>query len=167
VNRFTHVHRSPEDLAAKVKLLRKISHKTGACFQRCVGWDALNTLYITTKLMAEKGKKEYYERFVEYLKYVQKNDLALAGAMTDVKGVRTLKPSEQPNAYLRVTEVTKEGIYVAGAKANITGIATAEEIVVMPTRGMSEKDQDFAIAFSIPLDTEGIKVIVGRQLNDA
>jgi 4-hydroxybutyryl-CoA dehydratase/vinylacetyl-CoA-Delta-isomerase len=167
VNRFTHIHRSPEDLAAKVKLLRKLSHKTGACFQRCVGWDALNTLYIVTKLMAEKGKKDYYERFVEYLKYVQKNDIALAGAMTDVKGVRTLKPHEQKNAYLKVIEVTKEGIYVSGAKANITGIAAAEEVIVMPTRAMSDKDQDFAVAFSIPLDTEGIKVIVGRQLNDA
>lgn len=167
VNRFTHIHRSPEDLAAKVKLLRKISHKTGACFQRCVGWDALNTLYIVTRLMAEKDKKDYYERFVEYLKYVQKNDIALAGAMTDVKGVRTLRPSEQPNAYLRVTEVTSDGIYVSGAKANITGIAASEEIVVMPTRAMGEKDQDFAVSFSIPLDTEGIKVIIGRQINDA
>ncbi|PVU77874.1 4-hydroxyphenylacetate 3-hydroxylase family protein [Saccharolobus islandicus] len=166
VNRFTHIHRSPEDLAAKVKLLRKISHKTGACFQRCVGWDALNTIYVTSRLMAEKGKKEYYERFVEYLKYVQKNDIALAGAMTDVKGVRTLRPNEQPHAYLRVTQVTKDGIYVSGAKANITGIAASEEIIVMPTRAMGEKDKDFAVAFSIPLDTESIKVIIGRQVND-
>ncbi|MEM3226538.1 MAG: 4-hydroxyphenylacetate 3-hydroxylase C-terminal domain-containing protein, partial [Saccharolobus sp.] len=82
-------------------------------------------------------------------------------------GVRTLRPSEQPNAYLRVTEVTSDGIYVSGAKANITGIAASEEIVVMPTRAMGEKDQDFAVSFSIPLDTEGIKVIIGRQINDA
>lgn len=169
VNRFNHIHRSPDDLAAKVKLLRKISHKTGACFQRCVGFDALNTLYIITELMAQKGKTEPKERFVEYLKTVQKKDLALAGAMTDAKGVRTLKPSQQKNkdAYVRVTEVTKDGIYVSGAKANITGVAASEEIVVLPTRAMGPEDQDYAIAFSIPTDTEGIKIIVGRQLNDA
>ncbi|QGR20196.1 4-hydroxyphenylacetate 3-hydroxylase family protein [Stygiolobus azoricus] len=169
VNRFNHIHRSSDDLAAKVKLLRKISHKTGACFQRCVGFDALNTLYIITELMAQKGKTEPKERFVEYLKTVQKKDLALAGAMTDAKGVRTLKPSQQKNkdAYVRVTEVTKDGIYVSGAKANITGVAASEEIVVLPTRAMGPEDQDYAIAFSIPTDTEGIKIIVGRQLNDA
>lgn len=169
VNRFNHIHRSPDDLAAKVKLLRKLSHKTGACFQRCVGFDALNTLYIITELMAQKGKSELKERFVEYLKTVQKKDLALAGAMTDVKGVRTLKPSQQKNkdAYVRVTEVTKDGIYISGAKANITGVAASEEIVVLPTRAMGPEDQDYAVAFSIPTDTEGIKIIVGRQLNDA
>jgi len=169
VNRFNHIHRSPDDLAAKVKLLRKLSHKTGACFQRCVGFDALNTLYIITELMAQKGKTEPKERFVEYLKTVQKKDLALAGAMTDVKGVRTLKPSQQKNkdAYVRVTEVTRDGIYISGAKANITGVAASEEIVVLPTRAMGPEDQDYAVAFSISTDTEGIKIIVGRQLNDA
>ena len=169
VNRFNHIHRSPEDLAAKVKLLRKISHKVGACFQRCVGYDALNTLYIITELMAQHGKTEPKEKFIEYLKTVQKKDLALAGAMTDAKGVRTLKPHEQPNknAYVRITEVTKDGIYVSGAKANITGVAASEEIVVLPTRAMGPEDQDYAVAFSIPTDTEGIKIIVGRQLNDA
>ncbi|EZQ02033.1 MULTISPECIES: 4-hydroxyphenylacetate 3-hydroxylase family protein [Acidianus] len=169
VNRFNHIHRSPEDLAAKVKLLRKISHKVGACFQRCVGFDALNTLYITTNLMAQKGKTDYKDRFVEYVKYVQKRDLALAGAMTDAKGARNLKPHEQPNkdAYVRVTDVSKDGIYVSGAKANITGVAATEEIVVMPTRAMGPEDKDYAISFSIPTDTEGIKIIIGRQLNDA
>lgn len=169
VSRFNHIHRSREDLVAKVKLLRKLSHKVGACFQRCVGYDALNTLYIVTELMAKKGKLEPKERFLEYLKTVQKRDLAIAGAMTDVKGIRTLKPSQQPNkdAYVRVTEVTKDGIYVSGAKANITGIAASEEIIVLPTRAMGPEDKDYAVAFAIPTDTEGIKIVVGRQINDA
>ncbi|MEL9990124.1 MAG: 4-hydroxyphenylacetate 3-hydroxylase family protein [Thermoproteus sp.] len=170
VNRFVHIHRGPEDLVAKVKLLRKLSHKVGTCFQRCVGWDALNTLYIITSKLAERdGKKEYYRRFVEYLKYVQKNDLALAGAMTDVKGVRTLRPSEQPNpyAYVKVVEERSDGIVVSGAKANITGVAVVDEVVVMPTRAMTERDEAYAVSFAVPLNTEGITVVVGRQVNDA
>jgi len=169
VNRFNHIHQGPQDLVAKVKLLRRLSHKTGACFQRCVGWDALNTLFIVTRLMAEKeGKKEYYDRFIEYLKYVQRNDLALAGAMTDAKGVRSLRPHEQPNpdAYVRVVDITERGIVVRGAKANITGIAVVDEVIVMPTRAMTDKDEKYAVSFAVPLDTPGIKVIVGRQLND-
>jgi len=169
VNRFTHIHRSPEDLAAKVKLLRKLSHKTGACFQRCVGWDSLNTLWIITNIMAQKGKTEYRDRFVEYLKYAQKNDLALAGAMTDARGVRSLRPHQQPNknAYVRIEEVIKDGIYVSGAKANITGVAATEEMIVLPTRAMGPEDKDYAVAFSLPTDSEGVKIVVGRQLNDS
>jgi 4-hydroxybutyryl-CoA dehydratase/vinylacetyl-CoA-Delta-isomerase len=170
VNRFVHIHQGPEDLVAKVKLLRKLSHKVGTCFQRCVGWDALNTLYIITGKIAEReGRKEYRDRFLEYLKYVQRRDLALAGAMTDVKGVRTLRPSEQPNrdAYVHVVEERAGGIVVRGAKANITGVAVVDEVVVMPTRAMTEKDAEYAVSFAIPLDTPGVKVVVGRQLNDA
>ena len=44
VNRFTHIHRSAADLVRKVKLQRVLGRLTGACFQRCVGWDALNAL---------------------------------------------------------------------------------------------------------------------------
>ncbi len=170
VNRFVHIHQSPADLVAKVKLLRKLSHKTGTCFQRCVGWDALNTLYIIThKIAAREERAEYRERFMKYLEYVQRNDLALAGAMTDVKGVRTLRPSEQPNpdAYVRVVEQRDDGIVVRGAKANITGIAVVDEVIVLPTRAMTESDASYAVAFAVPLDTPGVTVVVGRQINDA
>ena len=44
INRFTHIHQNTEDLVKKVKLLRLMGQKTGACFQRCVGMDAVNAL---------------------------------------------------------------------------------------------------------------------------
>ncbi len=168
VNRFNHIHQSREDLEAKVKLLRALSHKVGACVQRCVGWDAINALHIVTHMIDRKKGTEYHKRFLEFLKYVQKNDIALAGVMTDVKGVRALRPHQQPNpdAYVRVVEVRDDGIVVRGAKMSITGVVTSEELIVMPTRAMTEKDADYAISFAVPLDTEGIKIIVGRQVND-
>ncbi|MDP6504302.1 MAG: 4-hydroxyphenylacetate 3-hydroxylase N-terminal domain-containing protein, partial [Planctomycetota bacterium] len=48
INRFTHVSQSPDDLINKVKMIRMLAHRTGSCFQRCVGMDALNALYATT-----------------------------------------------------------------------------------------------------------------------
>ena len=44
VNRFTHIHQSTEDLSKKVKMQRLLGQKTGSCFQRCVGMDAINAL---------------------------------------------------------------------------------------------------------------------------
>lgn len=82
--------------------------------------------------------------------------------------MRTLKPSEQPNpdAYVRVVEERDDGIVVRGAKANITGVAVVDEVIVMPTRAMTERDSAYAISFAIPIDTPGVKIIVGRQIND-
>jgi len=44
INRFTHIHQSTEDLIKKCKMLRMISLNTGTCYQRCVGFDAINAL---------------------------------------------------------------------------------------------------------------------------
>ncbi|MDR2826124.1 MAG: 4-hydroxybutyryl-CoA dehydratase, partial [Deltaproteobacteria bacterium] len=37
INRFTHLHQSPEDLVRKIKMQRLLGSVTGTCFQRCVG----------------------------------------------------------------------------------------------------------------------------------
>ncbi len=44
VNRFCHLHQGTDDLIRKVKMQRLLGQKTGACFQRCVGMDAINAV---------------------------------------------------------------------------------------------------------------------------
>jgi 4-hydroxybutyryl-CoA dehydratase/vinylacetyl-CoA-Delta-isomerase len=168
VNRFTHIPQNSEDLVKKVKMLRLLGQKTGACFQRCVGMDALITLSSLTFEMDQKLGTQYYQRFNEYLRYVQREDLVCNGAMTDVKGDRSLKPSQQadPDMYVRVTEKRKDGIVVRGAKAHQTGAINAHEIIAMPTAAMSEDDRDYAVSFSTPSDAEGVLHIIGRQASD-
>ena len=95
VNRFTHIHQSKEDLVNKVKMMRMIAQKTGTCFQRCVGLDAIGATFITTYNMDKAKGTNYHQKFLKWLEYIQENDFMVAGAMTDVKGDRSLKPSKQ------------------------------------------------------------------------
>jgi 4-hydroxybutyryl-CoA dehydratase/vinylacetyl-CoA-Delta-isomerase len=168
INRFTHIPQNSEDLVKKVKMLRLLGQKTGACFQRCVGMDALITLSSVTFEMDQKLGTKYYARFNEFLKYVQREDLMCNGAMTDVKGDRSLRPSQQPDPdmYVRVVEERKDGIVVRGAKAHQTGAINSHEIIAMPTLAMREDDRDYAVSFSTPSDAEGILHIIGRQASD-
>ncbi|HOT31261.1 MAG TPA: 4-hydroxyphenylacetate 3-hydroxylase family protein [Petrotogaceae bacterium] len=168
VNRFCHLHQSTEDLKNKVKMQRLLGQKTAACFQRCVGMDAFNALYSTTYEIDEKYGTTYHKKFIEYMKYVQKNDLTVDGAMTDPKGDRGLAPSEQqdPDLYLRIVERRKDGIIVRGAKAHQTGAVNSHEHLIMPTCSMREEDKDYAVAFSVPSDAPGIFMIYGRQSCD-
>jgi 4-hydroxybutyryl-CoA dehydratase/vinylacetyl-CoA-Delta-isomerase len=56
VSRFTHTHRSTADLISKVKMQRELGQRTGTCFQRCVGMDAINAISSTTyEMEAELG----------------------------------------------------------------------------------------------------------------
>ena len=74
VNRFCHLHQSTEDLVKKVKMQRLLGQKTAACFQRCVGMDAINAVDSTTFEMDAKLGTKYHERFEKFLLDMQKND---------------------------------------------------------------------------------------------
>jgi len=169
INRFTHIHHSIDDLVKKVRMMRLLGQKTGTCFQRCVGLDALNALYCTTYDMDQKNGTAYHQAFRVFLAQVQQKDLMSAGAMTDPRGDRSLRPSQQknPNAYLHISKRTKDGIIVKGAKAHITGVINSHEIVALPTRAMGADDADFAVAFAVPVDAPGIRYIFSRQTNDS
>ncbi len=168
VNRFTHIHQSTTDLMNKVKMQRMLGQKTAACFQRCVGMDAFNATFSTTYEIDQKHGTSYHKNFVEFLKYCQKNDWTVDGAMTDPKGDRGLAPHAQvdPDMYLHVVERRPDGIVVRGAKAHQTGIVNSQEVIVMPTIAMGPDDKDYAVAFAVPTDTEGILMIIGRQSCD-
>jgi 4-hydroxybutyryl-CoA dehydratase/vinylacetyl-CoA-Delta-isomerase len=168
VNRFCHLHQSTEDLVKKVKMQRLLGQKTAACFQRCVGMDAFNAIYSTTFEIDEKHGTEYHKRFVDYLKFVQDNDLTVDGAMTDPKGDRGLSPSQQsdPDMYVRIVEERADGIVVRGAKAHQTGAVNSHEHLIMPTIAMKEEDKDYAVSFAVPSDAEGVFMIYGRQSCD-
>ena len=168
INRFTHIHQSAGDLVKKVKMQRLCGQKTAACFQRCVGMDAFNAVYSTTYDVDEKYGTSYHKNFKNFLKYAQENDLTTDGAMTDPKGDRSLAPHAQadPDLFLHVVERRPDGIVVRGAKAHQTGIINSHEVLVMPTIAMGEDDKDYAVSFTVPTDSEGIFMIVGRQSCD-
>ncbi|MDQ4050866.1 MAG: 4-hydroxyphenylacetate 3-hydroxylase family protein, partial [Thermoproteota archaeon] len=168
VNRFLHIAESAQDLVDQNKMQRKLGQITGTCFQRCVGMDALNSLYSTTYEIDQKHGTEYHNRLVEFVKMLQRENLMIAGAMTDVKGDRGLSPSQQedPDMFVHVTKRTSEGVYITGAKAHQTGIINSHWVVVMPTMRLKSEDKDYAIIGAIPVDAPGITYIYGRQSSD-
>jgi len=168
INRFTLPPQSIEDLVMRVKINRTLGGYVGTCHQRCTGLDCLCTLSIVTYDIDKKYGTHYYDRFMEFLKYMQKNDLTGNASVTDVKGDRNLSPHEQldKDMYLRVVDQTKEGVIVRGAKVHQTGSLSAHEIIVLPTRAMQKGDEDYALAFAIPSDTEGLIHVVGRNSMD-
>jgi 4-hydroxybutyryl-CoA dehydratase/vinylacetyl-CoA-Delta-isomerase len=168
INRFTHVHQNTEDLIQKVKMLRAISQQTGSCYQRCVGFDAINAVYSTTYEIDQKYGTVYHQHMKNYLLHLQETDNMVAGAMTDPKGDRSLSPSKQedPDLYVHLVEKKEEGIVIRGAKAHMTGMVNSHEMLIMPTIALTETDKDYAVACAIPVDAPGVLHIFGRQSND-
>ena len=168
IGRFTHVHQCIEDLIKKIKLFRVLGQKTGTCFQRCVGFDGINAVYSTAYEIDQKYGIDYFERFKKWLIYIQEENLMVVGAMTDPKGNRSKGPADQPDPdqYVHVVERRSDGIVIRGAKLHMTGAVNSHEILVMPTTAMDERSKDYAVTCAIPIDTQGITLIFGRQTSD-
>jgi 4-hydroxybutyryl-CoA dehydratase/vinylacetyl-CoA-Delta-isomerase len=168
VNRFLHIVESAQDLVNQNRMQRKLGQLTGTCFQRCVGMDALNSLYSTTFEIDEKYDTQYHKRLIEFIRMVQRENMVIGGAMTDVKGDRSLSPSQQPDpdVFVHVVKRDSKGIYITGAKAHQTGCINSHWIMVMPTMRLKAEDKDYAIVGAVPVDAPGIEYIYGRQSCD-
>jgi 4-hydroxybutyryl-CoA dehydratase/vinylacetyl-CoA-Delta-isomerase len=164
VSRFLSFYKSPEDLLAKVRMLKLMAQTIGGCYMRCTGMDAINSVGIEVYNCDKKHGTSYWPRLLEFITMLQKEDSVLFSGVTDVKGDRALRPSQQkdPDMYLRVVDKNKDGIVVRGAKIHQTGSLCAHWGIVVPTREMREADKDYAVCFAFPMDAEGVIHVYGR-----
>jgi 4-hydroxybutyryl-CoA dehydratase/vinylacetyl-CoA-Delta-isomerase len=130
--------------------------------------DAINSLYSTTFEIDGKYNTNYHERLVDFIKKIQTENLVIGGAMTDVKGDRSLSPSQQadPDLFVHVIKRDEKGLYISGAKAHQTGCINSHWIMVMPTMRLRQEDKEYAIVGAVPADAKGITYIYGRQSCD-
>lgn len=164
INRFTHIHQSCDDLLRKLAMTRFYTQMTGGCIQRCMGADGLNSVSIISHEIDQSRGTRYHQYFLDYLRYVQKEDLTLAGCVTDVKGDRSLKPHQQadPDLNLHVVEKRKDGIIVRGGKIHISIAPHCHELLVIPTQFRPKESADWAVTFAVPANAKGLKFIVNK-----
>lgn len=168
INRFLQIMQNGDDLVKKARMQQKLGQKTGTCFQRCVGMDAINAIHSVTYEIDQQYKSQYHQRFLNFVTRVQQKNQVIGGAMTDAKGDRSKAPHEQvdPDLFLHISHRDKDGVYVSGAKCHQTGCVNSHWLIVMPTMRLGEKDKDYAVVGAIPAHAPGITYIYGRQSCD-
>ena len=152
-HRIYQVPRTEADLAKRVELLMHTSIGT-----------AVSGVYMA--LMSVKDQvalvnPRYAENIERMYRYCRDNDLRAAEVITDPKGDRKRRAHEQddPDLYVRIVERRSDGIVVRGAKLHITAASVIHELVVMPTKGMRQDENAYAVSFSIPVNTKGVSII--------
>ncbi len=109
----------------------------------------------------EKTNKQWADNARAYHRYVSRNDLCLTHALTDQYYDRTKPVGKQddPDLILRVVGETKEGPVVRGLRTLATLAPIADEVIVYPNRPREPDEHDYAIAFAIPMNTKGLKIL--------
>jgi 4-hydroxybutyryl-CoA dehydratase/vinylacetyl-CoA-Delta-isomerase len=169
MSRFLHICESADDLVKQSRMQRELGRRTGCCFQRCVGMDAINAMWATTYDIDQKHGTPYHQRFQEFMRMAQSKNIVIGGAMTDPKGDRSLNPGQQedPDLFVHVHERRPDGsVTLRGAKCHQTGTLNSHWMIVMPGGRLEESEKDYAIACAVPVDAEGLTYIYGRQSCD-
>jgi len=169
IHRWNSMMQNSDDLICNMKVKRQNYRRTGTCSGAvCVGWNAQNTLWAVTEEIDAEFGTNYQERLKNWILYAQEGGITSAGALTDAKGDRSLKPSQQadPDVHLHIKEVKEDGIIIRGAKFMICGTAASHEIFLLPGGVYKEEDRDFALACVVPRDIEGLTIIEATRPSD-
>jgi len=162
VNFLFTAPRTSEDLLRRRECFVTGIRSGGGILLHCMGIDALAAITVAANKMDSNLATHYVERVEAYRKHLQKGDLGITGAMTDVKGDRSLRPSKQvqhKDFYLRVVDRQKDGIIVRGAKMHISATPCANEAIIVPCRTHGEEDKDYVLSFATPLNAKGITLL--------
>ncbi len=169
IHKWNSMMENLEDLMGNSKMKRWMYRFTGSCTGGiCVGWNAQNVMWNVTALIDKENGTNYQARLKNWILGAQEKGLVVAGALTDAKGDRALRPSQQvnPDSNVHVKEVRKDGIVVSGYKAMICGVAASNEIFILPGSGYREEDKDYAVTFVVPRDIEGLTIVETRRPSD-
>ncbi|MCC6959908.1 MAG: gamma-aminobutyrate dehydratase [Dehalococcoidia bacterium] len=162
-SRYYKLPASTDDLLKRSQLIEAATAlgKTLVVLVKEIGTDALFALHRVSRQVDTKYETDYLKRVQAFYKHCRDNDLALSVAQTDVKGDRSAGPLNQPDPdmYTRIVERRPDGIVVRGAKIHTSCTTNVNELIVLPTRAMSEADKDYAVSFAIPVNTPGLKLI--------
>ena len=162
-SRYFKIPASAEDLLQRSELIETSTRlgRTVVVLVKEIGTDCLFALHLIAKQMDVQLGTKYLPCVRAMSEHCRNNDLAMAVAQTDAKGDRSRGPAEQahPDYYVRVVDRRPGGIVVRGAKVHTSVAPNANELFVIPTRNLTQADKDYAVAFCIPLNTPGLKMI--------
>ena len=157
--------RSAEDIKKRSKTFKIIANATFGMMGRTQ--DYLSTMLMSfaeSPHLFDKCGPEYTERLINYFEYVRENDLFLTHALVPPQSDRSKGSSNQEDEFLHmgVVEDNSEGVIIRGARMLATLAPVADEILVYSLPGLKPEDIKHSIMFSIPIDSQGLKIICRR-----
>jgi len=163
ISRYYHIPSCAEDLLRRSALIERATALGGTLVVliKEIGTDALFALHLIAAHIDRETGSNYLPRVKKFYEHCRDGDLAIAVAQTDVKGDRGKGPSDQnhPDYYVHIIDKDANGITIRGAKVHTSVSTNANEIIILPTRNMDEKDAAYAVACAVPANAPGLTMI--------
>ncbi len=166
LSRSWQIPRTKEDLAARRRMIEYTSLKTAGTFGRppdlapsiVVGLYAYLPTFKKKKSLIDGIDPDFAENIERYMEYGQNNNLTASESLAGPQADRS-SPKASEASLLKARKVTKDGVYIYGAKTVGSIAAQANDIFFTNLGGIQETPADACIWGSVPIDTPGIKMI--------
>jgi 4-hydroxyphenylacetate 3-monooxygenase len=163
VNATHIIPRSKEDLERRRRAIEITAAATAGMMGRTP--DYLNVTFACfagrSDVWARRGNEQGAENLVAYQKLMRDRDLSTTHAIMNPQVDRSKPEAEQAAGEVALHKVgeTSEGIVVRGARMLATLAPYADELTVYPGSDIRPQDENYALAFAIPMGTPGLKFI--------
>lgn len=109
------------------------------------------------------GKTEAAERTQALLEHCRENDLVVTHALVDPQSDRS--KHEAANEAVRVVERRADGVVVSGCRMLSTLAPLANECYIGPFYPRKPGEEDFAIAFLMPMNAPGLSILARESFH--
>jgi 4-hydroxyphenylacetate 3-monooxygenase len=105
----------------------------------------------------------------DYYRYARDNNIYLCYVIINPQADRSKAASEQADPYLTagVVDSDASGLTVRGAKMLATGGILANEVLVSCIQPLRPGDERYALTFTIPMNSKGLKILSRRSYEAA
>ncbi|WP_421851041.1 4-hydroxyphenylacetate 3-hydroxylase N-terminal domain-containing protein [Oricola sp.] len=173
LSRSWQIPRTKEDLADRRKMIEYTSLKTAGTFGRppdlapaiVVGLYAYLPTFKQKKSMIDGVDPDFAENIERYMEFGQNNNLTASESLAGPQADRS-SPKASEASLLKVRKATKDGVYIYGAKTVGSIAAQANDIFFTNLGGLQETPPEACIWGSIPIDTDGIKMISREMVSE-
>lgn len=161
--------KSAEDLEARRNLYEAYAKATFGLMGRTPDFlnIVLTSLYSNASFL-EKYNPQWAENVKSYYRYIRDNDLFLTHAIINPQNDRSKTSHEQQDMFTHLGAVreTPEGLIVRGAKMLATLAPITDEVIIYSFPGFKPGDERYALAFAIPIDTPGLRILCREPMQD-
>ncbi|MGG1676068.1 4-hydroxyphenylacetate 3-hydroxylase family protein [Neobacillus sp. NRS-1170] len=169
VNNAFLVPKSYEDLMKRREVFEVFAKATFGLMGRTP--DFLNVVVTSmyyNSWFFEKYNQNWAENIRNYYKYLRDHDLFLTHAIINPQNDRSKTSHEQKDTYTHLGAVkeTPDGLVVRGAKMLATLAPITDEVIIYSFPGFKPGDEKYALAFAIPIETPGLKIICREPMQD-
>ncbi|WHY58973.1 4-hydroxyphenylacetate 3-hydroxylase family protein [Peribacillus simplex] len=161
--------KTSEDLQKRSKLFEVYARMTYGLMGRTP--DFLNVVVTSmahNSWFLDEYNKDWSKNIKDYYAYIRDNDLFLTHAIINPQNDRSKQSHEQKETYthLGTVEEREEGILVRGAKMLATLAPITDEVIIYSFPGFTPGDERHAVAFALPIDTPGLRIICREPMQD-